>query len=313
MSDKYHFSPVTQKVSLCTAVKKACRYGNHFSDPASAQNFADNHHIQELNKKIIGTLNPPIDVPDSDLKEPDFNYIEYYSIGVEWEDDESSSYINDFENYRDDDESNYKRHNPVVSSINLPEILSTIFKVGENQIPENITKVCLQNGWDEKYAWSAVTEPNYYEDDVTIVPPSNMEQVLREEYFKLDNAVDKDGILKYCRSKGFGTAGKNPLQAIKEQLDHENNGRKSKAVDNAKKVSVSRIRLSDIKISAPAHYANVEPRKPESKLNIKKSETFAGVVTKNSRGVYSLVDGYHRMKHLKDVTKNTYANFIILE
>jgi hypothetical protein len=114
-------------------------------------------------------------------------------------------------------------------------------------------------------------------------------------------------IRAYCLSKGYDAQGLCGLDAIREQLAHENNGIYHPRITQSTQIDISLIALKDIIEYNKHHYDAVEPRPLISPLN---GPIIAGVVFARGRH-YSLLDGYHRLKwaHSHGVE---HARYIIL-
>lgn len=118
-------------------------------------------------------------------------------------------------------------------------------------------------------------------------------------------------ILEYVRSKGQSTAGLKPIEAIKEQLNSENYGRKSSFVEKATTVKIKLVEIKKITISADKYYERIEELEPRSK---NKSEIIAGVVFYDKQlESYRLIDGYHRTKFLKNRNVEKFQYIVLSE
>jgi hypothetical protein len=136
---------------------------------------------------------------------------------------------------------------------------------------------------------------------------------VQEWYWKQPNAVDSQGILEYVRSKGTETQGLTPLQAIKRQLDEENElifklgAHRNRALYNATHVEQKTVKLDEIIVRGASRLNEVEARIPQSYDN---KPGIAGILVKTG-DTYKLMDGYHRMKYLK-IQNRKQANYIVL-
>lgn len=301
MSTKYHFSTRTHKVGVCGATKRACQFGQHFSTAAEAASQVASTALTPAT--IEGITKPPIVLSPSPYTEPDsraylsydydYDYYgemeDYYGLGYDYYSDEPS-YGDSYSVY----------DNLHLTSIDAEQSIKTIFNVpADHELPEDIHKMIQDNGWNDKYNWSIHAEPDYYGETAVVTPPSDMFPKLTEWYWSQDNAVDKDGILHYVRSKGTETKGCSPLDAIKKQLAEENEGRSNRLVENANNIKVSNLSLNRLSIPHASRLDRVEPRAPKDYEN---KAGIAGIIVR-TRDAYRLVDGYHRLKDLKNANK----------
>lgn len=107
-------------------------------------------------------------------------------------------------------------------------------------------------------------------------------------------------LVRYLDSLGY-TPEKNEstLSVLQRLLRETNNGIRHPLVEESITVDWQILRLDEIHIPQKRHYDSVEPRPlvPESPI----VPPVAGVVIHRSRGRgYHLVDGYHRLKYLKE-------------
>lgn len=297
MTTKYHISPVTGKVAVCHATKRACRYGTHYTSLRQAEKELTKTHIKELQKNIKGTPAPILLTPAL-LREPSVD--RQYIYGVDWEDEDD---------YYSQSYGDYISHTPVITNVSLPEVLGSLYGCRPADVPAEWIQEAKELGFDKHEYYSAESEFNYYEDDVNIYVHEDVTAWARAKYWSLPNATDNYGVLNYIRGKGFDTTNLTPYQAVKAQLDEENKGRKSSLVDGAKTAKIESVLKSEIVVPAKIHLENVEPRpiRPpgEGIRNI------AGVLVKRD-GRYHLVDGYHRFKGTKD-GKNIRYSYVVLE
>ena len=109
----------------------------------------------------------------------------------------------------------------------------------------------------------------------------------------------------YCASKGFDSTGMSACDAIKAQLQHENNGIHHPRITSKTHVSIEEVYVADIRISNPQHYQRVDARQLDSNND---SPLIAGVLFKQGN-LYVIIDGYHRMKWLREkgIDKATYV------
>lgn len=115
-------------------------------------------------------------------------------------------------------------------------------------------------------------------------------------------------ILDYCASKGYDFLGRTALSAIKEQLASENGGMRLPVVENAHRVDVLTIPLHRIQVGNRHHYENVDPRPVQG---VKGAPLIAGVLVKSNNSGYRLVDGYHRLKWLREKSAKS-GEYIVL-
>lgn len=125
-----------------------------------------------------------------------------------------------------------------------------------------------------------------------------------------DQSSKKDLIIKnYLKGVGFPYKDyPNIGIALHHFLRSENNGRVINWVEECSFTTVEEVFLDSIFIGAPKHYANVEARTltpPSSKV-----KSIAGILVIR-KGLLKIVDGYHRLKHLKE-EKVEKATYIIL-
>lgn len=119
--------------------------------------------------------------------------------------------------------------------------------------------------------------------------------------------VDDKIILNYCDSKGVDTTGMTAFDALVLQLETENPGRQHHFVSKARTASIIAIKPDEVVIPNIHHYDRVESRIPSG---IKYS--IAGIVYKDNRDQYVLIDGYHRLKHLKTSSGSQHPVIYIL-
>lgn len=173
---------------------------------------------------------------------------------------------------------------------------------------EQLRLIAISEGAHEPSNYEANVIGGYYGDEVgriTFANHGSLSRKIQQFAIASPNYSDDAGILKYVRAKGTPTAGLTPLQAIKEQLAQENNGKILKSVTNAKTVTVKTLRLADIDVPHAKHYEESEAR-PIPKNG------FAGVVILQN-GRYRLLDGYHRLKDLHQSGRRVKAKYLILQ
>lgn len=304
---KYHVSTKTGKVGICHAVKRPCQYGENYSTEKEA-NKAVNIAVREQSKYDLNKLEvkPPILVEDSPLSDPRFSYYSYDGVEVSHD-----SYHDEADYYEDDEEraSSIVYSGLKIESVDLPRVLASAYQCKVSEVPSYLIEMGEERGWDDPDDYQVESSPDVHGEEILVSLPENMEDTLVEEYWKLPNAVDANGILKYVRGKGHDTTGQSPVEAIRNQLNSENAGKKSSKVDRATNVSVAHMKLNTVTIPATHHYEKISGR--PLKAPAAGTETFAGVVVKEGRR-YFLMDGYHRTKFLKESTKETSGLYIIL-
>lgn len=322
----YHINQKTGNVNICRAKTDNCPLKNkdgeqveHFEDKETAQKFLEQNLLnqygstQELNKKeeIKNLENKKQEKPQN-IKAasyiPNFNNLSDISNYAEYDYDYTDYYSHEI------DEENYAIH-----SINGEELAkSMVYRSAGTSIEEhekivNETEQMLQNiGALDTKNYNLRVRYGYYNDHETFIEPKRsfpLIERMKKEYYKKPDAKDAAGILEYVRSKGKETAGLSPFEAIKEQLNEENKGRKSSYVERSNKASKATLRVDNVYIGAKQHYENVEPRK---KVSENDSVAFDGVLFfDNKSKTYHLIDGYHRMKDLKNNKRST-GTFIVL-
>lgn len=301
MSAKYHFSTRTNKVSECGATKRACQFGEHFrTEQEAASRIASNVLTPAT---IEGVTKPPIILSPSPYTEPDvraylsydydYDYYgeaqDYYDLGYDYYDDEPT-YGDSYSVY----------DNLHLTSVDAEQSIKSILNVpATHELPTEIHQLIQENGWNDKLNWSIHAESDYYGETAVVTPPDDMLPKLTEWYWGQENAVDKDGILHYVRSKGTETTGCSPLDAIKKQLAEENEGRSNRLVENAKNIKVSNLSISRLSVPHASRLDRVEARKAK---DYDDKAGIAGIVVR-TRDAYRLVDGYHRLKDLKNSNK----------
>ena len=113
-------------------------------------------------------------------------------------------------------------------------------------------------------------------------------------------------IRDYLTSKGFNSSGMSLIQAVRDHLNEENRMVHPR-ITLELHVELVNLNPFSIKRFNPHHFEVVEPRVIPATVNI----PIAGVVLDDGRGSLSLVDGYHRLKWLRQQgTKQ--ATYILL-
>lgn len=205
---------------------------------------------------------------------------------------------------------NFQYENLRIGSVNLRLLLSHVYNCPETDIPAVVLEHAESKGWGSTDYWNVEAVNNYYGEEAELVVPENFLQEAQEMLWLLPNAVDDDNVLPYVRSKGVETEGLTPLEALKAQLLDENNGIVSAKIQNARFISSRVVSFDSIRIPSKRHYDEVTPRRPVS-FGTKES-AFVGVVYPD-RGGFTLLDGYHRLKYLKEkVRGRVKGRFIVV-
>ena len=323
----YHISQKTGRANVCRAKEENCPLkdadGNtvpHFDDKEQAQAFVEQDLAQkygstetlekEKNKRVDKKSNSEQQKPQ-DIKIS--TYSPNFSIFT------NLSHIADYDyGYsKDCDSEAIDEDSIVINSINEEELTTSIMGIDKiNSISEEEKKEIFDELRENLRSSGAFNPENYfgytrgYDGNSKIyIKPKNgqLQRRIEQEYYKKPNAKDDKGILEYVRSKGQETAGLSPVEAIKEQLTNENNGRRSSLVDNSTGVSTATLKIRDIQIKAKGHYENIEPLPMKSNNT---SPNIAGVVVRTGT-TYHLVDGYHRTKNLIN-NKRILSKYIVL-
>lgn len=109
----------------------------------------------------------------------------------------------------------------------------------------------------------------------------------------------------YIESKS-GRSYSDSLQGIKDLLACENRGIRLAYVEESTGISLEEVPLDKIFVPNESYYRKVEPRTIPMISNVR----IAGVLYWDG-AVYQLIDGYHRMKFLKE-TLELSGTYIIL-
>ena len=112
----------------------------------------------------------------------------------------------------------------------------------------------------------------------------------------MDNMSTVGIIREYCTSKGFDAGRLSAREAIRSQLEDENNGFAHPNITKDTKVFVRLLDINQIVIYNEPHYYHVEARPIVSHSG---APLIAGVVFEYGQN-YRLIDGYHRLKWLHD-------------
>lgn len=104
---------------------------------------------------------------------------------------------------------------------------------------------------------------------------------------------DNSKVDAYLESKGFQKrSDESSLSAMKRHLAEDNAGIILSVVEDAEHIEILELSVPDVIIPNPMHYDRVESREPVSAYA---ALSIAGVLAGGR-----LVDGYHRMKWLKE-------------
>lgn len=333
---KYHINQKTMNPNICRAkTKYSCplRDDNdnpveHFTDKESAQEYVEN----KLNSKMGNTsaIRKAMTAQKKKnvklLSEDEQKEILLNDRALPFEYNYLDGYLGDEQPFFMDFEIDFVKNEQGESVLQqdsriLPDGVDTLSWAEEirgndsfdyaydERVVDDISEILIKNGakdpenyivkaWEdeEKVPWASIT---FLKADQTRKDVENY-------YYSLKNATDKDGVLDYVRSKGVDTSGMRPINALKAQLDYENNGRKHSLVERSSNVTVDYIARDKIHMGAVGRYDAVEPRVPQGYANV-----IHGIVVYNEQqDVYYLVDGYHRTKwndiHGLNKTKGKY-------
>lgn len=204
-----------------------------------------------------------------------------------------------------------------VRSVDLPKLLAFLFSARVADIPAELLALGEELRLDASTDWT-IRVGGYYDDEYYVTfdwsRAADVDLRLSRWYWSLPNAVDRDGVLAYCRSKGLDTTGLEPLAAIKQQLAQENPGRSSVRVERAVGVQVQRLHLGELTYNAE-RLASIKARpvkRPENLLEVVPKIAGVAVQVSSEPGrQFLMVDGYHRMRDLRNQGKRV-GNFIIL-
>ena len=120
----------------------------------------------------------------------------------------------------------------------------------------------------------------------------------------------KNPISLFLKSKGYQIEfdSEDHISEIKDYLNNQNPGRTSALVEQSQKSYFKRLDFNLIIPVTQHHFEKCEPRKP--KREHKEPLIYGVVVRKNNQ--YNLVDGYHRLKSVRETNRKT-GNYIVLE
>lgn len=198
-----------------------------------------------------------------------------------------------------------------ITHINMKDFLAEVHGTETSVITDDYIQYAESQRWDNPENFFVDRSWGYYNEiEVSIELRPEFLAEVQSHYYRLDNATDQDRVLPYVRGKGYPTEGKSPVEALKAQLKAENNNQSHRRVDNSTEVNVQSVQFQKIIIPATAHYENVIPSEPQAPVpDIPK---IAGVVVANNDGTYTLVDGYHRTKFIRQDRRRRSATYFVL-
>ena len=326
----YHVNPETGRPNLCRA-QKQCPFGGaeeHFASKAEARS----HFEREMSGQTLTTVSKRqarnIAAPSKyrlrtggSTSAVDYEY-DSYSCSDPYSCSESNDYCRDsvYEGLRVEAVTEEQVYDHVRSVIGanygeqLPADLKTLV---DSRMAE----------WTQADNWEAEAENGYYGEEAYVMPPPELESEVKHWFYSQPGAMDSDGILPYLRGAGFATEGKTPLRAVKDFLAEQNGGKRLPAVEAARSVELRRLGLKHVRVPNPQHYAKSEPRPLTPAVESGQKQAIAGVLLETKKGPerydwrvgriaelgeVQLVDGYHRLKELKENTKKNSGVYLIL-
>jgi len=236
------------------------------------------------------------------LKNPEFMNSLTHAVDYEFD----GYYCSGCEGVVDDYCRDSQYHGLRVEYVDAERVLAYLFQCSQSQLPADLIEFAEDIGVGEIENYEAVAEGGIYGEEAAVTMDRSVHEELMQWYLDLPEAVDRGGILEYCRQRGVKTSGLSPLEAIKSQLAAENPGRSSARVDRAKSASVQKILLSGIDIPNTKYLDSIEGGEEYTTT----LDGISGVVSKEGGG-YALVDGYHRLKQAKQ-SKKTKGTYIVL-
>lgn len=288
----YHIKPDGTK-AVCHAKKKTCRYAavtaqstpEGKAEQAELEAFIKESEVNYVQRIATTKLHPPLS-EDVSLPGSAFSFQEdyYFQPG-----DTLST---------------------EVDYVDMREVLANFHGVSAEDIPHHYFQHAVDEGWNKQENFIVERGWGYYSEIETYVAASpELVQKVNDYYVNMEDADDAAGVLQYCRDKGFSTAGKTPVEALKAQLKTENGGKSHRYVDRANTVDVAYVKLDRIKIAAQRHYESIEARdlKPVNRQH----KEIAGVVYYRNNE-YILVDGYHRTKFLNQSARHKNGRYFVL-
>lgn len=248
----------------------------------------------------------PIDTPISKLHEPSNRGDVTNAPGIEYDYDwyGTPDWASDNDGYG---------RNRVYEGLRITEVndvrgvLANLFSCSPNDIPDELYDYAVDElHMDSPESYYIRGEAGYYGEEISITAEDI--GALKRWYYKENNARDYNGVLDYVRSKGVDTSGKEPVQAIKDQLAFENNGKLLQAVKDARYVGIKNLTFKQVKANEKRMAQTVVPEESAVVKN-KTAKEFAGVVVRDGKE-YFLVDGYKRTKTLQGTRKD--GEYIVL-
>lgn len=265
-----------------------------------AQSKAQETHDGIVTKVDVAPFREPIMAPYQNLMSVDYDYDGRVCAG-DIDDEHSDGYCRDstYENIR------------VSKDIDYRETVSELMRINPEDIPPEMLRIAKDElHLDRTESYEILVERGYYGEEASVVL-SDWQKVrdgLQRYCYSRPDAVDKDGVLPYLRGKGLNTTNKTPLDALKESLRKENNGKVVAYVEKTKEVYQKKIRLEDVVIPQKQHYKSITASKSIAPEN---APVINGIVVYKA-GKYHLVDGYHRVKGLQE-SKRANGQFIVME
>jgi len=306
----YHINQATKQPNICKADVRQCPVGGqHFTDRNEAK-----QHIENILSKELGMTKTIQNKSALERKRDEIRNIEssdrFYTSSLS--SSISPSYFLQYDYDYIEDEEGDSIIDPTsfeVSYVDVNSWAEEIVYYDENS-KDKVAEILQAHGAEEL--------DNYYVygnnlNDVTITF-FNSDMALKDiekYYYSRNNAVDKDGVLEYVRSKGVDTTGLNPLEALKTQLTEENGEKRSGYVERSNHVRAEILNTHQIQIGATHYYNRVEQR-PMQSFNSSKEIAGVAFYDKN-RHTYHIVDGYHRLKDLRNNGAHKAHYFVISE
>lgn len=290
-SHKFHINK-HNKVAPCGATKRACRYKGFPVNESEPTSTSQVPAVETAAAPATQLRNPPSYPSLEEGKGFDLEYSESF-----------------------DDYGVLRIWNESLTRVNLRALLADIHNVSEEDaIPDELVQFAKDEGWDDvdrfevevdrvdddEHMYASSYERLY--DKITINPKDGQQfyaflDKLSSRHWSAANAKDSHGILDYVRGKGFDTTGLSPIEAVKAQLAAENPGRRSDLLEGTREITTHAFNLDSIHIPNQAHYDAAEPRPQQAPRGEHK---VAGILVRHGDR-YSLVDGYHRVKHLRQL------------
>ena len=333
---KYHINPATGRPNICGASAGKCPFGDkkhHYGSKAEAraayeasmaeatlpQPATKDSELPAIHPPSLYKLRQPSNYDFNDIYEYDsystYNNRDYYDDS---EDDPWNSNYSTYEGLRMGTVGTSDVYSAVASRIGAPtptpwkpEYYEMVANGGT--LPPDL-KAALDAEMSfltDSENWEVHAVGDYYGDTAEVEEPGRLQEIIEDWYWQQPGAMDEHKILPYVRGRGIDTTGLKPLDAIKQQLDSENHGRKHSKVARAKQVEVKRISPNSIIIPNRKHFDSVEAREPIPVAESGSSQVVMGVVVQIPGG-YELVDGYHRMKDCLDKKTKKQQAFIVL-